>query len=101
MKRVAGCEVMQGQNRILVQSPDSTLMPLHRRGKLTASLAHIGAGGLRAKDAIHDIPPSLRGKGVLHVHQRFPERFRWRVGNEQADVKNCLDLWGQVLKGKT
>ncbi len=44
-------------------------------------MAHIGAGTLRARDAKDDIPPSLRGKGVLHVHQRFPERFRWLVGD--------------------
>ncbi len=43
-------------------------------------MAHIGAGTLRARDAIHDIP-SQRKKGVLHVHQCFPERFRWLVGN--------------------
>ncbi len=47
--------------------------------KLAASLAHIGAGALRARDAIHDIPPSLREKVVLHVHQRFSKRFRCRV----------------------
>ncbi len=56
-------------------------MFLHSCGELAASLAHIGAGALRARDAIHDIPPSLRGKGVLHVHQCFPERFRWLVGD--------------------
>ncbi len=44
-------------------------------------MAHIGAGALRARDAIHDIPPSLCEKGVLHVHQCFPERFRWLVGD--------------------
>ncbi len=44
-------------------------------------MAHIGAGTLRARDATHDIPPSLRGKGVLQEHQCFPERFRWRVGD--------------------
>ncbi len=45
-------------------------------------MAHIGAGTLRARDAIHAIPP--RGKGVLHVHQCFPERFRWLVGNAET-----------------
>ncbi len=44
-------------------------------------MAHIGAGALRVRAAIHDIPPPLRGKGVLHVHQGFPERFRWLVGD--------------------
>ncbi len=32
---------MQAQKGILVLSPDSNLMFLHMRGKLTASLAHI------------------------------------------------------------
>ncbi len=44
-------------------------------------MAHIGAGILRTGNAIHDIPPSRRGKGVLHMHQCFPERFRWLVGD--------------------
>ncbi len=44
-------------------------------------MAHIGAGTFRARGALHDIPPSLRGKGVLHEHQCFPKRFRWLVGD--------------------
>ncbi len=78
---MAGCEAMLDQKGILVQSPDSTLVFLHTCSELVASLAHIGAGALRARDAIHDIPPSLRGKVVLHVPQCFPERFRWLVGD--------------------
>ncbi len=52
--------------------------------KLAASSAHIGAGALRARGAIDDIPPSLREKVVLHVHQCFLERFRWLVGDVEV-----------------
>ncbi len=76
---------MQGQKGILVPSPDSALVSLHTRGKLTTSLAHIGAGALR-RDATHDIPPSLRGKGVLHVHQSFPGGLRWLVRDGEVVV---------------
>ncbi len=55
IKYMAGCEALQGQKRILALSPDSTLMFLQTRGKLKASLAHTGAGALRARNAIHDI----------------------------------------------
>ncbi len=41
VKSNAWSVVKQGQKGILVQSPDSTLMFLHTRGKLTASLARI------------------------------------------------------------
>ncbi len=54
-------------------------MFLHTRGKLTASLAHAGAGALRTMDAIDDILLPLRGKGVLHEPLCFPGRFRWLV----------------------
>ncbi len=81
---MAGFEAMQGQKGILVLLHDNTLMFPHMRGSLTASLAHIGAGTLRAKNALHGIPPSLRGKGVLHVHQCFPEKFRWLVGDGEV-----------------
>ncbi len=59
------------------------------RSKLTASLAHIGTGVLRARDGIHDSPSSLRGKWVLHVHECFPERFCWLVGGVE-DVGSCV-----------
>ncbi len=49
-------------------------------------MAHKGAETLRARDATHDIPPSLRGKGVLHVHKCFPEGFRWLVGDVEVFV---------------
>ncbi len=78
---MAGCEAMKGQKRILDLSPNRTLVFLYMCSKLEASLAHIGAGALRARDAIHDIPPSLREKGLLHVHQRFSKRFSWLVGD--------------------
>ncbi len=61
-------------------SPDSTLMFLHSCGELTASLAHIGAGTLGARDSIQDIPPSLRGKGVLHVHLATSCDTPWTKG---------------------
>ncbi len=61
IKPVAGCEAMWGHKGILVLSPDSTFVFLRTRSKLAASLAHLGVGALRARDA------SLRGKGVLHV----------------------------------
>ncbi len=61
-------------------------MSLHTCGELTASLPYIGAETLKARDAIHDIPLSLRGKGVLHVHKCFPEGFRWLVGDVEAFV---------------
>ncbi len=61
-------------------------MSLHTCGELTASLAHKGAETLKARDAVHDIPPSLRGKGVLHVHKCFPEGFRWLVGDVEVFV---------------
>ncbi len=47
-------------------------------------MAPTGAGALRARDAKHDIPPSLRRKGALHVHQCFSERFRWLVGDVEV-----------------
>ncbi len=47
-------------------------------------MGHIGAGALRARGVIHDIPPSLRGKWVLHVHQCFSEGFRWLVGDVEV-----------------
>ncbi len=81
---MAGCEAMQGQRGILVLSPDSALIFLHTHSKLTATLVHKGAGALRARDAIHNIPPSLRVKGVLHVHQCFSVRFRWHVGDAEV-----------------
>ncbi len=68
---MAVCEAMTGQKGILVLSPDGTLAFLHACGKLTASLAHIGAGALRARDTLHDIPPCLRLKRVVHGHQCF------------------------------
>ncbi len=52
---------------ILVLSPDSTLVFLHTCGKLAISLAHKGAGAPGARDAIHDIPPSLRGKTFVII----------------------------------
>ncbi len=76
---------MQGQKGILVLSPDRTLMLLHTRDKLTDTLAHIGIGALRARDAIHDIPPSLGGTGVLYVHQCFAERFCWLEGDGEVE----------------
>ncbi len=66
IKRVAGCEAMQSQKRIL--SLDSTLMLPH------TNTAHIGAGTLSARDGLRDIPPSLRAKAVLHAHHCFPEK---------------------------
>ncbi len=75
---------MHGEKRIFVLAHDSTLVFLHTRSKQMASLAHIGAGALRTGDAIHDIPLSLRGKGVLHVHQCFAERFRWLVDDVEV-----------------
>ncbi len=71
---VAGCEAMQGQKGILVLSPDSILMLPHTRSKLTTNSARIGAGIHSARDGLHDIPPSLRAKAVLHVHHCFPEK---------------------------
>ncbi len=38
---MAGCEAMNGQNGIIVLLPDRTLMFLHARVKLMASVAHI------------------------------------------------------------
>ncbi len=70
---------------MFILSPDSALMFFDTHIKLTASLAYIGAGALSAKDAIHDIPPSLRGKGVLRVHQCFSERFRWIVSDVEIE----------------
>ncbi len=62
-------------------------MSLHTCGELAASLAHKGAETLRARDALHDIPPSLRGKRVLHVHKFFfPEGFPWLVGDVEVFV---------------
>ncbi len=46
---------MKGQKLILVLP----LMFLHTRSELTASLAHIGGGAFRARDAIHNIPPTI------------------------------------------
>ncbi len=45
--------------------------------QLTMDQKHERGGG----GAIHYIPLSLRGKGVLHVHQCFSEGFRWLVGD--------------------
>ncbi len=81
---MTGCEAMKGHMGFLVQLPDDTLVLLHTCSKLAASLPHIGAGTLRVRDAIHDIPPSLREKGVLHVHQCFPERFHLLVGDGEV-----------------
>ncbi len=81
---MAGCEAMQGQKGIHTLSPDSTLMFLHMRGKLTASLAHTGVGALRARDAVHDVQPSLRWKGALHMHQCFLDKFCWLVGDGEV-----------------
>ncbi len=39
------------------------VMFLHTRGKLEASLAHIDAGVLKTRNAMHDNPRSMRGKG--------------------------------------
>ncbi len=50
---------------ILVLSLEVSLVFLHARGKLTASVAHIGAETLRARDAIHDIPPSFMCTSVV------------------------------------
>ncbi len=47
-------------------------------------MGHIGAGALRARGAIHDLLPLLRGNGVLHVHQCFSEGFRWLVGDVEV-----------------
>ncbi len=44
-------------------------------GKLTARLAYKGAGAQRARGALHEIAPSMGGKGVFHVHRCFPQRF--------------------------
>ncbi len=89
---VAGCEAMQDQKGIVVLSPDNTLMFLHTRGKLTTSLVHIGAGAVRARDAIHDIPPSLRGKGAFACTSAFRRDFvglRVMVGLYE---RRCLAL---------
>ncbi len=43
-------------------SPDITLVFFHACSKLVARLGHIGGGALRARGAIHDLPPLLRGK---------------------------------------
>ncbi len=53
-------------------------------GKITASLARRGTGALSARDTIQDIPPPPREKGVLQVHQCFPKRFGWLVGDGEA-----------------
>ncbi len=44
-------EAVQGQKGMLVLSPFSALIFLYTRSKLTASLAHVGAGALRYLDA--------------------------------------------------
>ncbi len=84
IKCMVVCEAMKSQKGILVLSHDGTLMLLHTRGKPTASLARIGAGALRTRDALLNILPSLRWKGVFHVHQCFPERFRFLVGDGEV-----------------
>ncbi len=47
-------------------------------------MAHMGVGALKSRGAIHDIPPSLYVKGVLHVQQGFSERFHWLVGDVEV-----------------
>ncbi len=69
---------------MVIYGHDCTLVFLHTYGELAASMAHIDAGKLRARDAIHDIPPPLRRKGVLHMHQCFSERFHWLVGDVEV-----------------
>ncbi len=69
---------------MVIYGHDSTLVFLYTCGELAASVAHIGAGTLSARDAIHDIPPPLRGKGVLHVHHCFSIRFHWLMGDVEV-----------------
>ncbi len=72
IKRVAGCEAMQGQKGNLILSPDSAFMFLHTRP--TYALGHSEQGILHT--TFHRL---CMGKGVLHVHQCLPETFRWLV----------------------
>ncbi len=59
-------------------------MFLHMRDKLAVSLAHIGAGTRRPRDAIPDISSPLRCKEVPHIYQYLPEKFSWLVGDAEV-----------------
>ncbi len=48
------------QKGIPVLSLEGSLVFLHARGKLTASVAYIGAGAPEARGDIYDIQPPLR-----------------------------------------
>ncbi len=81
IKRVAGCEAIQGQKRNFVLPSDCTLMFLHARDKPTASFAQKDSEALRARNLTHNVP---RWKRVLLVYLCSLERFRWLVGDGEV-----------------
>ncbi len=75
IKWMAGCEAMKCKKCICDFSPDGTLVFLHARGQLAASLIRIDTGALRETSNIHDVVMSLCWKWVLRVYQCSLEIF--------------------------
>ncbi len=82
-------EAMQGHKGILVLSPDGTLVFLHALEKLMASLAHLGTGEIRARDDLHNKPPSLRWERIIYMDQCSPERLRGLMGDDEVVIMRC------------